>query len=155
MESVKNWILTIVTVAVAGSVILMISPTGNMQKNVKTVISLFLLMAFILPMARGEIPQFDWEDTLVISENSISENSDQILRKITASEVENSVAEILNDNNIAYYDIDAQFTINNNEINITKIVIELDTSNSVTDEKVKSVIKEEFGNDVDIEVRND
>ncbi len=155
MESVKNWILTIVTAAVAGSVILMISPTGNMQKNVKTVISLFLLMAFMLPMARGAIPQFDWDDTLVISENSIFENSDQILRGITSSEVENSVAEILNDNNIAYYDIDAQFTINDNEINITKIVIELNTNNSVTVETVKSVIKEELGNDVDIEVRND
>ncbi len=155
MDFIKNWVLIIVSAAVVGSVALLLCPSGNMEKTVKTVISIFMLSAIVMPFASSGFMELDLRQYNEISGEAYKENSGEILKEITTDEIENLIKKSLNDNSIAYDDIMAVVSEYDNVINIEEIVLTVtDGSGTETANAVK-LIKEIIGNDVNVEVVND
>ena len=50
MEYIKQWALGLVLTSVIGTVILIISPSGAMEKQVRLAVSLVLLIMFVKPL---------------------------------------------------------------------------------------------------------
>ena len=60
MQSLRTWALSIAMAALAGGVVWLLAPKGNVQKALRALIAVFLLCAFLTPFfTRGGIG-LDW-----------------------------------------------------------------------------------------------
>lgn len=55
MEILKSWALSVTAASVIAAVITFVSPSGSMEKSVKTVTSLFMLLCFIVPLVNTDV----------------------------------------------------------------------------------------------------
>ena len=155
MEFIKNWVLIIVSAAVAGSVMLLLCPSGNMERTVKTIISIFLLSAIILPFSGSGFIKLDFIQYKETSGEVYKDNIDVIFTEFTADEVENLIKRSLNDNSVAYDDIMAVVSKKDDVINIEKIVLNIGEGSAAEADSAVKLIKEIIGSGVNVEVIND
>jgi len=60
MPTLRTWALSIAMAALAGGVVWLLAPKGNVQKALRTLIAAFLLCAFLTPLfTRGGV-SLDW-----------------------------------------------------------------------------------------------
>ena len=68
MEILKSWALSVTAASVIAAVITFVSPSGSMEKPVKTVTSLFMLLCFIVPLVNADVQKSTAFDLDGISE---------------------------------------------------------------------------------------
>lgn len=59
MDILKSWALSVTAASVIAAVITFVSPSGNIEKSVKTVTSLFMLLCFIVPLVNADVYKSD------------------------------------------------------------------------------------------------
>ncbi len=151
MDFIKQWALGLVAAAVAGTAVLLLTPKGVTEKQVKTAVSLFLLVAFIYPFVSDvdftEVFSFNGIKTAEFDENGTS----KILEKSLESEMEMKFEKHLREKGINFRDINIDITVKeNNEISVDRIVVTSEDDNS---EEIKSALKEEYGTVAEVEVQ--
>lgn len=148
MEILKSWALSVTAASVITAVITFISPSGSIEKSVKTITSLFMLICFIVPLVNA-----DMHNSVAFDLESISECIDDGRLK---KEVENEAISVLENEIItkikAYiekkgiYNPKIQVLINISDkydIIIKKISIEL--SDNVDTLGIVKFVENEFG----------
>lgn len=154
MDFIKNWILIVVSTAVIGSIILILAPGGTTEKAVKTVVSLLLLLAFIVPFAGRKYSDYLLYE-IKPENNETTVDAEKILTQLTATELENLVADILNRASVAYDEIKVTVSGNGNEIIIESITIFLPDDSNYNNQEVKKLLLEKIGYNVEVVVNND
>ena len=152
MEFIKNWVLTVVLSAVTGAVILLLCPTGNMERTVKTIVSLFLILSFIVPVSKGYIPELKIDEKLYRPETELSEESERVLTELTVQEIKKRTEQILNNNSVAYDDLKVVVTAEADSIVLEKIIVYHPTAD---ENVIKSLLAEKLGYEIRIEVIDD
>ena len=152
MEFIKNWVLTVVLSAVTGAVILMLCPTGNMERTAKTIVSLFLILSFIVPLSKGYIPELKIDEKLYRSESELSEESDRVLTELTAQEIEKRTEQLLADNSVAYDELKVVVIQEADSIVLEEIIVYHPT---IDENAIKSLLAEKLGYEIRIEVIDD
>lgn len=148
MDTVKQWVLTVVIAAAAGAIVLMLSPDGSVNKSVKTAVSLFLIVAMIMPFAKGI--DFDFRDIISESEAESPELNDAVLEQMRAA-LQAEIEKILDENGIKVEEINIDMNIKDNEIAVNSIYITADSGGNIGNAEKR--IREETGAGVKIEVR--
>ncbi len=141
MEILKSWAVSVSAAVVITAIITFISPSGALDKSVKTATALFMLLSFFLPLAKVDARQIFTFDVEYISE--WAEGSE------LKEEVENEVADILKNeiiSKIAAY-IEGE-GIKNSE---TEVRINISKNYNIAIEKIKIIVPD----NVDISGIND
>ena len=152
MEFIKNWVLTVVLSAVTGAVILMLCPTGNMERTVKTIVSLFLILSFIVPASKGYIPELKIDEKPYRSETELSEESDRVLTELMAQEIKKRTEQLLADNSVAYDELKVVVIQEADSIVLEEIIVYHPT---IDENAIKSLLAEKLGYEIRIEVIDD
>lgn len=95
MEKIQNWAFSLCCASIAGSILNMIVPEGNLQKTFKTILCVFFLCVFVSPIMKTD---FDFRDISIksnmeneydFSENIFLGDSSGIIEKEIISETKN------------------------------------------------------------------
>ncbi|MCQ2480048.1 MAG: stage III sporulation protein AF [Clostridia bacterium] len=148
MDTVHSWAVGLCAAAVIGAVVTALIPSGSLEKSVKTVVSVFLICAMILPFLKENLA----------SQRYISINFDESdeTQKALSAEVgretekylKNSIEEILQKNGISCKDVVIEIEVKDESVSVSKVTVK---APSAEGEKVKKIIKQELGVEASIE----
>ena len=155
MDFIKTWILAIVSTAAVGSVVLMLCPAGSMEKTVKTVVSLLLLLVFLSPASRGELSALRMDNFVSYPDEDLSVDGAVVLSGLAENEIKKIISEILNEASVEYNDISVSAYVSGNEVVVERITLDLTERNEAVKERVLSLLEEKIGYEVEIEVSDD
>ena len=151
MELIKEFTVGLVIVCIAGAVVIVLTPEGVMEKQVKTAVSLVMLLCFIYPFCSGIDLDFDSDLTL---ESDVEIVPEELLLKSIESKLISDITVYLSNNGVEEVSIEIDMHISEgNEILIENVTVLLDYKDIGKQEYVKSLIKDKFGIICQTEVR--
>lgn len=151
MELIKEFTVGLVIVCIAGAVVIVLTPEGAMEKQVKTAVSLVMLLCFIYPFCSGIDLDFDSDLTL---ESDVEIVPEELLLKSIESKLISDITVYLSNNGVEEVSIEIDMHISEgNEILIESVTVLLDYKDIGKQEYVKSLIKDKFGIICQTEVR--
>ena len=148
MQAVKEWSVGMCAAAIAVAVVKVLTPLGSLEKCVKTVVSVFLLCAMILPFCGKNAASQRYMPTN-FDESELTEQAlnDEISRQ-TAQYLKNSIEKILDKNGISYGDVVIDMELKDGTVSVGKITV----INPDTDvQTVQTIIRNELGAEVSVE----
>lgn len=153
MEFIKSWTLGLVVASIVGTVILILTPNSTIEKQVKTAVSLFLLVSFIQPFFGGInlSGAFDAEDI----ETDYKESID--LNKTVSEQMElnlkDRIEEIIDSIGIKANEINIDIIINeNSEMQIQNVTVIVDESYLGYENQIEEQVEERLGIFAEVEV---
>lgn len=152
MELIKQWALGITVAAIAGAVILVLSPQGATEKIVRTAVSLFLLCAMLTPFMKS----IDIDSLLEIEKINPEANTADIQSGITQSTqqaVREKIEEILASSGIKAEEINIDISIDEEkQMRIDAVTVKLNKSDIEKQTQIREKLKSELGIEVKTEV---
>ncbi len=155
MELLKNLALCLIAAAAAGTLATVIVPRGSTDKTVRVVVGIFVVAVICSPFS--ELDKSDlvtgvfgnYED--VISDNSytreMQEHMVELMKETVNSEITEAANELGTEIKSVFADIEAD---NENCINIQKIDIVINITDSRNKEKLSEKISERLGVPVNV-----
>jgi hypothetical protein len=114
-EAIQGWAVCLVLAALAGTIVHMLSPSGNMEKILKTVVGVFFLAAVITPFANGEIDLsgfFNSESIAASGQEDVQAGLENALAQQTAEVLKRQIAAVLNGEDITKFEINVYISEN-------------------------------------------
>ena len=147
-ETFSSWASGICAAAVISAAVTALIPSGNLEKSVKTVISVFLICSLVMPFVKGNIA-INGDISKNIEEYEGAENAllDEAQRQ-TEGFMKNSVVEILSENGITCEDVIIQSDMKDGELSIVSVTV---VSPSADAQTVKDIVKSQLGAEVTVE----
>ncbi len=151
MEAIKQWMICIIFCSLITAVINILSPKGSTQRALKTVVSSFMICAFLSPFISESnvdiekyLPDFsDYQASLS------SEITDSMLEQ-AEKESEKVIEELLLDLNVEFEDISVKADIDDEScIYVSEIVIKLDDKYSYREKQISSNLKDMFSTEAE------
>lgn len=136
MDYLKQWTLCVCITLILAVILSLISPSGTMGKFYKTVISLFLIASFLLPLSDFDYKDFNFN--FDFEESSVIESE-----RIYVSQIENSVKSTLETGGYSSCSVNADVTLNGDEITIDSLLIAIPSK--YNSDEVKGYILTELG----------
>ena len=148
MLTFKSWAVSAVTAAAIVGVISLFTPSGSMEKTLKTVIGLFLLASFILPLSDSDITGslFKSNEGIkeIIDENEYENEIKNNVSDSLESTIKTEICAYLSNAGVAFTDVEAHVSVDDkNNIETQSIVIVL--REDVQIEDIIDFISERFG----------
>ena len=148
MEVIKSWALSVTGAAIITAVISLISPSGALEKSVKTVISLFMLLSFIAPFVKIDTSELFSVDVEHINEciedNKLKKEVEYETISILKNEIVTRINTYINENIKSKSEVDVKISISENyDIVIEKISIVLHAQTDISE--IERYVKNEFG----------
>ncbi len=114
MEAFKQWAFSLIISGIAGTLVSLLSPRGNMEKALRTVIGIFIVSALCSPLMQlkpgAEIPSFSIEENEAEQADLLGKQMEDSCRetvRITAKEVATELG-------ITEYNVNADLYIDDN-----------------------------------------
>ena len=148
MQAVREWAVGMCDAAIAVAVVKVLTPSGSLEKSVKTVVSVFLLCAMILPFC-GEKSASQRYISTKFDEAELTEQAltDEVSRQ-TAQYLKKSIEKILEKNGISYGDVVIDMELKDESVSVRKITV----INPDTDaQTVQTIIRKELGAEACVE----
>ena len=93
-EAFKQWAFSLIISGIAGTLVSLLSPRGNMEKALRTVIGIFIVSALCSPLvtlgSNAELPSFSIEENAMVQADELGKQMEESCRKtigIAAKEV--------------------------------------------------------------------
>lgn len=158
MLTFKSWAVSVVTAAAVVCVISFFTPSGAMEKTLKTIIGLFLMASFILPFSGTDIASGLLESTNGIKEIIDENKYENEMKKSVSDSLENAIeAEIcayLSNAEVDYIKVEAEVYVDSkNNIDTKSILIVLREDIQINE--IISFISERFGAEPDVIVESE
>ena len=113
----KDWIISIAIISIEGGFFLMICPNGEMKKNVKLVLSLFVLLVIISPFFGGKMKISEKEIIKEINKITKIEKTEKKALEGSLSSatlvLENEIRSRFTEDNLFYSYVKADISIEN------------------------------------------
>lgn len=147
-ETFSSWAAGICAAAVISAAVTALIPSGNLEKSVKTVVSVFLICSLVMPFVKGNVA-INGDISKNIEEYEETENAllDEAQRQ-TEEFMKNSVVEILSENGIICEDVIIQSDMKDGELSIVSVTV---VSPSADAQTVKNIVKSQLGAEVTVE----
>lgn len=131
--------------AIISAVVTALVPSGNLEKSVKTVVSVFLIMSMVKPfIEKNSAVNKDISKNIDAYDESYDETVTETECR-TAEYLKSSICTLLSENGISCDDIIVQCEMNSGEISFGSVTV---VNPSADDETVKKIIKEQLGTEV-------
>lgn len=147
METIHSWALGLCSAAVIGSVAAVLSPSGTLEKSVKTVIAVFIICAVVLPFFKENFALHSYLSTDFDNSDSVCESIGSEVCSQTEKYFKNAVSEILERNGISCRDMIIQIETEDDTVNVKSVTV---VSPDKDTDTVKSILKNEAGIDADV-----
>ncbi len=151
MEYIKQWALGLVLTSIIGTVVLVISPSGSMEKQVRLAVSLVLLIMFVRPLVSlSDIKEKDFKKGGVLTEGT-SYNTDEYFIAAFRSELNNEIMKLIEDNGINVIKTETDVSVNDEkEVVIEGVIVFIAEYDEIS--TVKDLIKNKYGIIAEVEV---
>ncbi len=136
MDVVKQWTLNICLTLIGAVILSLVSPRGSMGRFYKTVLSLFIIAGFLLPITGGEKADFSAYFSDVTAQ-SADANS------VYESQIESRVKQTLTAAGYKDCSVQASVRIKEQEIYIQKLVVSV--PGDMDREAVAALLKAQLG----------
>lgn len=118
MDFVKQWTVTVCVTVLISVIFSLLTPKGTMKNFYKIIISIFIFLSFIYPLANAGGFDFDkFAGDFTVSTNSVDDSS--VYEKM----VENNVKKTLSENGIDGANIKCVISSKNNEISVKSVTV--------------------------------
>lgn len=152
MEMIGKFTVGLVMICVIGSVVLVLSPDGTAEKQVKTVVSLVMLLCFLYPFCSGI--DFNFNPDIKFYSNTDLNNN--LFEDSLKSRLISDFKSYLVENGVDVVDIEVDMhTSNENQIIIEQVTVLLKPADSMKIEAVQKMLKNKFGVVCNAEVKNE
>lgn len=148
MDVIHSWAVGMCAAAVIGAVATALIPSGSLEKSVKTVVSVFLLCALVLPFFKENLASQRYISTNFDEANEINQSiSDEVGRQ-TEKYLKISIEEILQKNGISCDDVIIEMEVKDESVSVSGVIIKNPSADAST---VKNIIKQELGVEATVE----
>ena len=133
LEYIRQWVLSISVTGILCTVFVLAAPSGKMKKSVKTVAALYMILAVITPMFKGEIKFNADSFNSAMTQKQQTQNQETLEQQVIQSakeEIENQIKEILQNNQIEHKKIEVTI-LKNEKLYIEKVEISTATAKDV------------------------
>lgn len=145
-EAFKQWAFSLIISGIAGTLVSLLSPRGNMEKALRTVIGIFIISALCSPLVTlgsdAELPSFSIEENAMVQADELGKQMEESCRKtigIAAKEVATELG-------ITEYNVNADLYIDDKFcIIIQKIRIVLPSENKEIAEEFSQRLQTRLG----------
>ena len=148
MQAVKEWAVGMCAAAIAGAVVKVLTPSGSLEKSVKTVVAVFLLCAMILPFCGSKTASQRYISTDFDEAELTEQALNNEISRQTAQYLKNSIEKILDKNGISYGDVVIDMELKDETVSVGKITVIYPDTDART---VQTIIKKELGAEVSVE----
>lgn len=158
MLTFKSWAVSAVTAAAVVCVISFLTPSGGMEKTLKTIIGLFLMASFILPFSGSDIASGLFESTKgikeIIDENKYENEMKKSVSDSLENAIETEICAYLSNAEVDYIKVEAEVYVDSkNNIDTKSILIVLREDIQINE--IVSFISERFGAEPDVIVESE
>lgn len=149
MDTINKWVLTLIITCFIGAVILFLSSSNNFTSSLKTVVSLSIIVAFLLPILNKTDFNFsEYELQFEMAEEEISYNITQQMLDYAELEAVDCVSDIIIRNEAVSRKVVCEANIDeNNSIFISEIIITLESKYKPKKSEINKEIKLMFNID--------
>lgn len=142
MEALHLWVTGLCSAAIICAVVTLLTPSGAMEKSVKSVVSVFLICMIILPFFKEKLTFSNNSSNILDESSNTAESMNNEVRMQTESYLKNTVEEVLNKNGISFREVVIDMEMTDNSISIKSVTVfgvEKDVQN------VKDILYKETG----------
>lgn len=153
MQFIKDWATGLVVISLVSSIVYLLSPSGQFEKQVKTAVSIILLVTITVPFFKiKSSDNAEVESYVAFTENDITVNEKGIVENFQDVTVE-KITETLKASGFISVKVFCDAEINgNNELYIDEVTICISKDDSGDAQKIFEIIKEEYGIAAQVEV---
>lgn len=151
MEAIKQWMICIVFCSLITAVINILTPKSSIQRAVKTIVSSFMICAFLSPFISGDgIDIEDYLPNFSDYQASLSAEISEAMLEQAEKESEKSIAELLFDLNVEFDNITVKTGVDSeNSIYVSDILITLDEKYFYREKQITSNLKAMFSTEAE------
>lgn len=151
MQTIKELASSLVVISVVGSVILILAPSGSMEKSIKTVVSIVMLTVFVKPfLGRIDFNELDLKSSISY-ENSEYKYNDYIVADFS-NEIKNRIVSLLEKEGIFDIKVETEIIINKDELKIESVKLKIPQHYDEFKVKAINIVKKELGIVASVEV---
>lgn len=123
---ISGWIISIVGVVILGVLIDLILPDGQMQKYIKAVFSVVVVLAMVSPLLNIDIDKIDF-DKFIYNETSVQLNENYLnnYNEDYKLALENLLEENLEEGGFSSVDVEILYNKSNNNFEIEKVELDI------------------------------
>lgn len=136
MEFIKSWTVSVCLTLIMSVVFSLVSPKGTMGRFYKVIISVFIFISFIFPLADFDFSDFSAEFSFESEYETAQEN-------MTEMQVESIIKNILAQNGVQAFDVTCAVTQSGDEIIIDEITVAVARDSDI--ENVKKLLLDNAG----------
>lgn len=152
MEFIKQWAFGLVLISVVGTVVLVLSPSGSIEKQVRITVSLVIMIMTVNPLLQF----FDIEKDFSLEKAVVTENPDidgeKYLIDAFKEDIKGRIMNLLKNSDIEVIGTEIDISVNGNEVRIDRVKVNLAESSTERVTEVKDLIKNEYGIIAEVEV---
>ncbi len=132
MEYLKNWAVYVAVVCAVCAVTGVLTPQGGIQRSVKFVVSVFTVIAFVLPLKSIEfsVPEYTSGIDGYIESYELADEVQEQVKNSLKTQIEGEIAAFLNTNGIENYKI--------------QTVVNIDALNNISIDRIKILLPVEY-----------
>lgn len=148
MSVISSWAASVCTVAIICALFDMLVPEGNTTKMLNFVLGTFLVVAIIIPFVDiVKSGSFKVDDIRFDDSNyTLTQQNEDLTLEVGKSTIENIIAKVLQEKNIAYKKIVINMDSSTNKsIDIIRAEIYINSTNRNRLVEIQSIVKEQTG----------
>lgn len=152
MEFIKQWALGLVLISVVGTVVLVLSPSGSIEKQVRITVSLVIMIMTVNPLLKFFDIKKDFSFEKAVVTESPDIDGEKYLIDTFREDIQGRISNLLKDSEIEVIGTEIDISVNGNEVRIDRVKVNLAESSTERVTEVKDLIKNEYGIIAEVEV---
>lgn len=153
MQIIKSWALSLVLISVLGSIVLILSPSGTVEKQLRTAVSLVMLVCLVNPFLSGFDNEIGFDESILQSVNDNVDFSENPLAEMFSADLENKIVEFLFTEGISVLKVEVEMHQNDNsEMTIEGLDVEVSSDYEDKKDEIYNLIREKYGIIATVEV---
>ena len=123
---ISNWIISIVGVVILSVLIDLILPEGQMQKYIKSVFSVVIVLTMVSPILKIDISSIDF-NKFIYNESSVEINTNYLnnYNEDYKKSLEEIVENALKDGGFLNVEVEISYNLSNNNFEIEKVKLDI------------------------------
>lgn len=123
METLHLWVTGLCTAAVISAVVTVLTPSGALEKSIKSVISVFLICAMIMPFFKAKININNNSSIILDESNETATDMNEAVCEQTENYLKSTVEEVLEKNGISFREVIIDMKIEDDNISVNSVTV--------------------------------
>lgn len=144
MDTIRHWALGIVFVSIISTIVLLLSPSGSVEKQVKIAVSIVMLAVIVKPFVSG----IQSENAVELEYETYTVNTSCYEEYIASSfktEIANRMMILLKEKGFEVKEVQIDVNFIEDKISIEKVNIVIDDEYSGFKDEILEIVKKEYG----------